>query len=318
MISRYRDRAVATKRPRPFTVLVDSRDRDRWLAARSQGLGASEVSALYGVNPFESPFSLWSKKLGLVPPEPDNPAMSWGRKLERIVGETFSEETGRRVWVHPLAGRLLRSRRYPWLLATPDFEQRDPRLQTDGLLEVKTTNERFMEDWANGAPLAYQIQVQQQLLVSGRLYASIAVLIGGQTFRYVHVKRDEAFLKTLINKSRRFWEMVQTGEPPPVDASESTIETLKQMKEDGRAISLPKDVLSWHDRLLEAAERRKTAEQEEKEAKREISALLGTATRGLMPNGEGMYRFETRKAYDVAAHRVPESRILKFTRRTDV
>jgi len=319
VISKRRDAGLVTRRPRPFTVLADStKDREGWLAARQQGLGASETSALFGANAFVSPYSLYALKRGEVEPQPDNPAMAWGRKLERVVGETFAEETGRRVWSHPLAGRLLRSRKYPWLLATPDFEQRDPQLQTDGLLEVKTTNERFAEDWADGAPLAYQIQVQQQFLVSGRLYGSVAVLIGGQDFRYVHVKRNDAFLKTLVKKTQRFWQMIQDGTPPAIDASESTIATLKQMREEKTVISLPPDVLRWHDQMLAAAERRKVAEDEEKEAKREISALMGLASRGLLPEGKGMYKFETKKGYDVKAHTVAPSRQLKFSIRTDV
>jgi hypothetical protein len=106
--------------------------------------------------------------------------------------------------------------------------------------------------------------------------------------------------------------------PPPLDASDSTISTLKKMREDGRVIQLPADVLKWHDKLLDAAERRKSAEEEEKEAKREISALMGTAKRGLLPENKGIYKFETRAAYPVKAHVVAATRILKFSNRIDV
>ena len=63
---------------------------------------------------------------------------------------------------------------------------------------------------------------------------------------------------------------------------------------------------------------RKAADEEEKMCKNTIASLLGTASRGLMPNGEGMYKFEKRTAYTVKAHEVAETRVLKFTRRTDV
>jgi putative phage-type endonuclease len=304
---------------RPFVTLADSeKDRAGWLKARDEGIGASEAAIIFGVNPWESPFSLYQKKRGEVGAQPDNPAMSWGRKLEHIVGETFAEETGRDVWKHPLGAHLLRSRAFPWLLATPDYEQRNPRLQTDGLLECKTTGSRYEADWSEEAPLYYQIQVQQQLLVSGRLYASIACLIGGQKFIYTHVVRNDKFLKTLVTKTQKFWQMVQDGTPPPIDASEATISTLKKMREDGRVITLPKDVLKWHDQMLLAAEHRKAAEADEKEAKHEISALMGLAKRGLLPEGRGIYKFETRAAYDVKAHTVSASRQLKFSNRIDV
>jgi putative phage-type endonuclease len=305
--------------PRLFDVLADSeKDRGSWLEARDAGIGASEVATLFGVNPWESPFSLYQKKRGEIAPQPDNERMKWGRKLEHIVGETFAEETGREVWKHPLGAHLLRSRAFPWLLATPDYEQRNPRLATDGLLECKTTGARYEADWSEEAPLYYQIQVQQQLLVTGRLYASIACLIGGQKFIFTHVVRNDKFLKTLLTKTQKFWEMVQAGNPPPIDASEATISTLKKMREDGRVITLPKDVLKWHDQMLRATEHRKAAEADEKEAKQEISALMGTAKRGLLPEGKGIYKFETRAAYNVKAHTVGASRSLKFSNRADV
>lgn len=302
-----------------FDIVADSkRNRKAWLKARDAGLGASETSALFGVNPFESAFTLFQRKTGVLPPEPESAPMEWGKRLEAVIAAAYAEKTRRDVWEHPLGGMLLRSKECPWLLATPDYEQRAPRLQTDGLLEIKTAGAQFLEDWSDGAPASYQVQVQQQLCVTGRKYASIAVLIGGQQFRYVHVKRNDKFIKKLVEKTRTFWTMVEKGTPPPIDASESTIDTLKQMKADGRVISLPKDVLLWHDQLVKASEERKDAEKSENEAKRQIASMMGTATRGLMPNGEGMYKFETRAAYAVKAHEVAATRLLKFTRRTDV
>jgi len=302
-----------------FDIVADSeRDRKGWLAARDTGLGASETAAIFGANPWESPFTLYQRKRGELEAQADSEPMEWGRRLEAVVAEAFSDKTKREVWKHPLGGMLLRSRAFPWLLATPDYEQRAKRLATDGLLECKTAGWMAAEDWSEDVPLHYQIQVAQQLLVSGRKYASVACLIGGQQFKFKHIVRNEKFLATLVKKTKTFWDMVQAGTPPPIDASESTIATLKQMREEKTVISLPPDVLRWHDQMLAAAERRKAAEEEEKEAKREISALMGLASRGLLPEGKGMYTFATKKGYDVKAHSVAPSRQLKFSIRTDV
>jgi putative phage-type endonuclease len=314
-----RGRAASKTGYESFEIVADSkRNRKAWLKARESGLGASEVAAIFGVNPWESPFTLYQKKRGELPPEPESEPMEWGKRLEAVVAQAFSEKTKRKTWEHPLGGMLLRSKEHPWLLATPDYEQRAKGFATDGLLECKTAGAQFLEDWKEDVPVYYQIQVQQQLLVTNRKYASVACLIGGQQFKYKHVARNAAFLKKLVEKTRTFWHMVEIGEPPPVDASDSTIDTLKQMKADGRIITLPKDVLVWHDKLVLAAEERKKFEEEEKMCKNTIASLLGTASRGLMPNGEGMYKFEKRAAYAVKAHEVAETRLLKFTRRTDV
>lgn len=302
-----------------FDIVADSvRDHAGWLEARTTGLGASETAAIFGANPHESPYTLYQRKRGEIEAEEENEPMEWGHRLEDAVAKAFCDKTKRSVWKHPLGGMLLRSRAYPWLLATPDYEQRAPRLATDGLLEIKTTGAQNAEFWKEDVPLQHQIQVAQQLLVTNRKYASVACLIGGQYFRFKHIARNDKFMKTLVAKTQRFWTMIQEGTPPPIDASESTIATLKQMREELGVISLPASVLKWHDKMLDAAERRKTAEDEEKEAKREISAMMGLSARGLMPNGAGLYKFETKKGYDVKAHSVGPSRQLKFSLRTDV
>jgi putative phage-type endonuclease len=302
-----------------FEVIADSeRDHEGWLTARGSGLGASESATVFGCNPYESPYSLYARKRGELEAQAESEPMEWGHRLEPVIAQAFQDKTGRIVWKHPLGGMLLRSRECPWLLATPDYEQRAKRLATDGLLELKSTGAQHAEEWNDDVPLQHQIQVQQQLLVTNRRYASVAVLIGGNRFLYKHLSRDEKFLKTLVKKTQRFWQMIQDGTPPAIDASESTIATLKQMREEKTVISLPPEVLRWHDQMLAAAERRKAAEEEEKEAKREISALMGLASRGLLPEGKGMYKFETKKGYDVKAHTVAPSRQLKFSIRTDV
>ena len=33
--------------------------REEWLAARNEGIGASEVASVLGLNPWETPYQLW-------------------------------------------------------------------------------------------------------------------------------------------------------------------------------------------------------------------------------------------------------------------
>ena len=44
--------------------LTDYGTRDKWLAARMNGVGASESAALFGVSPWHTPLSLWAEKTG--------------------------------------------------------------------------------------------------------------------------------------------------------------------------------------------------------------------------------------------------------------
>jgi putative phage-type endonuclease len=53
-----------------------------WHAARRNGVGGSEIAAVMGLSPYESRFSLWHRKQGMVNPVDENPQMYWGKLLD--------------------------------------------------------------------------------------------------------------------------------------------------------------------------------------------------------------------------------------------
>ena len=52
--------------------------RDDWLEHRKKSIGGSDASAVAGLNPWTSPYSVWADKLGLLPPKEENEAMRLG------------------------------------------------------------------------------------------------------------------------------------------------------------------------------------------------------------------------------------------------
>ncbi len=305
-----------TPKQSKYEVVADASDRETWLAARRTGLGASEAATVMGVNPFESAYTLFMKKTGQIPEEDDSDAaqerMWWGLKQEPLIAERFTLATGRKVW-KGLGGKLLRSREYPWLVATPDYEQRRKPRVVAGLLEIKTTAEHNADYWATDTPVYYQTQLQQQLLVSGRRYGSICCLIGGQQFRWKHYAEHARFQEALVRKTREFWDMIQRGEAPPPDTSESTYDTLQKLRENGQAIDLPPLVVEWFEQMQEASARRSEAEKDYKEAKRLLASAMGTASYGIFPDRPGVLKFVTveRAAYEVKAQRYRDLRYAK-------
>src|SRR5258708_39003862 len=83
--------------------------REEWLAARRQGITASEVAAVMGFSSWESPYSLFYRKTGDLPEQGDNEAMRLGRYLEDYVCQPFAElhpqfhveGDGRELFAHP-------------------------------------------------------------------------------------------------------------------------------------------------------------------------------------------------------------------------
>jgi len=305
-----------TQKQSKYEVVADAGDRETWLAARRTGLGASEAATVMGTNPFESPYTLFMKKTGQIPEEDDSPVaqerMKWGLRLEPLIAEQFHEATGRKVF-KGMGGLLLRSRDYPWLIATPDYEQRLKPRVVAGLLEIKTTAEHNAEYWATDTPVSYQCQLQQQLIVSARRYGSICCLIGGQQFRYKHYVEHKRFQRALIRKTHEFWEMIQRGEAPAPDASESTYETLQKLRESGQALDLPPLVVEWFEQMQEASARRSQAEKDYKEAKRLLASAMGTASYGIFPDRPGVLKFVTveKPGYTVEPQRYRDLRYSK-------
>ncbi|MCP2203997.1 YqaJ-like recombinase domain-containing protein [Lentzea flava] len=90
------------------------------------------------VSPYESVFSLWNRKRGLIASAPSNDAMRRGHRLESVIAEWFAEQ-------HP-EYRVRRTgmranRQRPWQLATPD--RMLTGLGERSLLKIKTAADLF-------------------------------------------------------------------------------------------------------------------------------------------------------------------------------
>ncbi len=87
-----------------------------WLAARKQGVTATDIVTILGLSSYDSPYSLFWRKLGQVPDVEDNDRFRLGRFLESYVADRWAEVTGK----IPLYGALYRHSIRSWQLATLD------------------------------------------------------------------------------------------------------------------------------------------------------------------------------------------------------
>ena len=65
--------------------IIRPSSHDEWLKLRQRGIGSSEVGSILGVNPYETPYMYWCRKLGLVERPAENAAMKLGHLLEGAV-----------------------------------------------------------------------------------------------------------------------------------------------------------------------------------------------------------------------------------------
>lgn len=147
-------------------------DRERWLECRAHGpkgnieytVGGSDVSTIFGVNPWVTPLELWMMKKGrLKPPVSKNAdQMEMGHMMEPIAAYWYGQKTGNTVIDDT---GLYQHADYPYALANFDrrFERPDGKR---GILECKSTSYHKAGDWADEAiPLYYEFQLRFYLAV---------------------------------------------------------------------------------------------------------------------------------------------------------
>jgi putative phage-type endonuclease len=204
-----------------------------WLEYRRMGIGGSDASVVCGVNRYKSPIELFMEKTGMFPPQEAGEAAYWGTRLESLVREEFTLRT--RIEVVPV-NEILQSAEYPWMLANLDGVCEHPNYGPC-IFEAKTTNAYNGGDWEDSIPDVYMLQIQHYMAVTGFMGAYVAVLIGGNTFKWRFVERDEDLIAMLIQLEADFWEHVQSNTPPPLCGSEASANFLKERFPDSVPLS---------------------------------------------------------------------------------
>ena len=103
-------------------------------------------------------------------------------------------------------------------------------------------------------------QIQHYMAVTGYAGAYIAVLIGGNTFKWKFIERDEELISMLIELETNFWNHVQNGTPPPLDGSNASAKFLAERFPSSTPkshITLPEtaaELLAQYDKACEELE----------------------------------------------------------------
>jgi putative phage-type endonuclease len=260
-------------------VKTNTLTRDEWLQARKKGIGGSDIAAIAGLSPWRSPMAVYLEKIGEIPDQEENEAMYWGTKLEDIVAEEFALRTGMKV---QRVNAILQHPENPWMLANID---RRIVGQKAGL-ECKTTSAYGRDQWEDEkVPDVYMLQCQWYMAVTGYQSWWIAVLIGGNTFRYKDIQRDEDIIAYITQIGRDFWTLVENRTPPAIDGSDSSAEVLSVLYPADKAIEeeidLPNDAESFVTEFTHAQNMESHWKSKKDEAANKLKALLGEKTVGL-------------------------------------
>lgn len=284
--------------------LTDYHDRPRWLAARTSGIGASEVSALFGLSPWQSMFTLWAEKTGLATPvEVDEDYLTWGQLQEEPVAKFYEIRTGRKVWTGGSPYCIAQHPTLSMLRCTPDrlvVSAPDIGMDSPGGMQIKAAAWFMEHDWQEGPPPHVRIQVQTEMACTGACWWSVPVYLGGK-FRNFDVMRDDAMIAEIEAQVSWFWTLVESRTQPEIDGHAATAKILKRLHPDdnGLTVDLPDEAIGWADELFAAraviAERARAAKKLKAGPENNLRAAIGSATFGRLPDGRTLsLRTQTR------------------------
>ena len=245
-----------------------------WIEYRKLGIGGSDASVVCGISRYKSPVELWMEKTNQIPSQEAGEAAYWGPQLEALVRDEFTRRTGIEV---SHTGQLLQSEAHPFMLANLDGICQHPDYGTC-IFEAKTASAYKSGEWDDSIPDEYMLQVQHYMAVTGYKGAYIAVLIGGNTFRWKFIERDEELIAMLVQLESDFWEHVKSEVPPALDGSDASARFLAERFPDSvpmSQVALPDAAVGLLHQYEAACEQLEAVTARKQEAENLLKQMMG-------------------------------------------
>lgn len=312
-------RAVARFGAAPRTVGIpllppDASD-ERWLETRRKLVTASEVAAVLGQSPYDSPFSLWWRKQDNWPAAADRDLqrMRIGRKLESVIGELWAEahpeaalfRPGAALWGHWL---------HTWLAATPDYFGVFDRGDAITAEPVECKSDEGGDGWGcagtDEIPFHHLCQLITQCMVIGADRGHLIRLAGKRVTEYtVLVENHQRLVEDIAAASASFHTSLTLGIAPDVDGHQATTQTLQTMygHVEKDAVAYVPDELA--DVYEEAYATVKAWETRRDEAVNRIRELMGKANAQYGVRASSGERIVTRSHYKRQGYTVAPAEI---------
>ncbi len=273
-------------------ITINPKDKQAWLELRTQDITSTEIAALFGINPWVTEYELWHrKKNNLIVEIEENARMKWGLRLQDAIAAGVAEEQGWNIRRMDEYGRI------PELRIGASFDFSIERLRPndpDGLLEIKNVDGlQFKKGWiVDGenieSPPYIELQVQHQLLVSGRAYAYIGALIGGNNLVLIKREPSPKIHDAIKQKAAEFWKSIDENTPPApnFETDSKFIASLYNYSEPGKIIDVAGDetIVKMAEEYKEAGDKIKVLDNMRDEIRAKILTVIGDAEKAMGGN----------------------------------
>ena len=259
---------------------------------RRKYIGASEVAAILGLDPYRTPWDVWADKTGKLEESVTSEAAKIGQVFEVGILRLAEEVLGKitlNQW------RVLQGTH---LSATDDAIVNETGRPVEAKFRgiYKFVGDEWGEAGTDQVPDDVIAQAQTQLLCTGSDLCHVAAFMTGRGFGLFEVPLDKDLGKTIIEAVERFWNDHIVKDIPPEESQPSASVIKRIRREPKSIIDIPKELVEVL-QLKKAA--LKIAKSEEKDADTVLKAALGAAEAGRFTGGMVTFLQQARKGYVV-------------------
>jgi len=231
-------------------------DKTHWLKLRSTNINSTEVSALFGLSPYQTEFELYHRHVSELQVDfTETDRTRWGTRLQNSIAEGIAEDQGwevREAKEYIYDDELKMGSSFDYMLL--DKRYHDPK-EDAAILEIKNVDgmafrDGWIEDEEDGtieAPPHIELQVQHQMALTGLKKAYIGAFIGGNKVVLIERDADDEIIESIRNKIKEFWQRVQDKNPPSPDFKHDmdVISKLYGYAAPGKVIESNEEINKW-------------------------------------------------------------------------
>ena len=293
-----------------------------WHEARKRRITGTDVAAIMGASPHKTALQVWARLTGKLESDfQGNGFTRWGNATEDANRALLADEAGLEVSDSP--GFVIDAE-CDWLGATPDGLIAQQGSDDFGVWEGKSPSMWTADDWTEDeAPLAYQIQQQAQMRVTGLGWGVLSALIpprkaDDSPLWWRQVEANVKFQETMMGALIDFWDKhVMLDIPPDATGRPVDAQVLRELhpRDNGSAIRLDPSM----DAVIFQLEKAKAEEKRQSKIRKDLEATLrqriGDATFATSADGERCWSWKTQtqqiKAHDAYTREVRVLRSIK-------
>lgn len=282
---------------------------------RRQFIGGSDISAVLGISPWQTPYQLYCEKTSDEPLEVDakqQAIFDRGKRLEPFIVEWARQDLDLHI---VRTNARYQDAELPFLSCEIDFEHEYSSVIENA--DAKSVHPSKSKEWGlpgtDEIPDHYTAQFLFGQMVTGRDSTLCMAMFGMDKLEAYRVRRNDEVIAWMREQALRFWEMVEKRTPPEVTTLEDA--KLRWRRENpGVQVEATREIEEIAERLK--LMRQAICGDEAKAALLELDLKKYIGDAEELVDGRGRkiasWKIQQRKAYSVAAS---ECRMMRLSGR---